>query len=66
MEKYFLIFLNIYYWVYIVNSIVNFIYSFSDTYELNKKNKIKYGNYGETSVMNILALSLFILSIVVT
>ena len=66
MENIILQFLNIYFWVFLVFSFLNFLICFSSEYQENRKNAIENGVYRYNTLQNIIGYSIFILSIVLT
>jgi len=66
MEKIFLEFLNIYFWVFLVIVTILHLYHFTDEYEEFKKNAIEKGTYDIHIFNSIIGYTLFILSIVLT
>jgi len=66
MEKIFLEFLNIYFWVFSVIEIIIILYTYTNDYKENKKNAIKNGTFNVKVFNSIIGYTLFILSIILT
>jgi len=68
MEKIFLEFLNIYFWVFLCLSILDILNIKTELKDFrdNKKNAIKNGTYSNKGGGAIILITLFILSIILT